>query len=105
MRRFFRDKKLHGQSHKYSPKKALFKNWERDIRTVDLEPCEHTYDSSGYKAVFYLTPEAAEAASFTVGASLLQQRRDQIEKAGYKAPMTSKALFMAGRAQKQPEEA
>lgn len=110
MRRFFRDKQ--------TQKPGLFKNWERDICAVDLEPCADGDDPSGYKAVFYLTPEAAghaarndaQSGTFSIGASLLEQRRNQIEKAGYKAPMTKKALYMAGKFQnrtdqKQPEEA
>ncbi len=71
------------------------KNWENNIRSVVVEPCEQAEDKIGYKAIFYLTFEAAKETgkqSFEIGASFLAQRLYNLKKAGYTAPMTDKAI-------------
>ena len=77
------------------------KNWESDIRKVFVEPCEISGDPLGYRAVFYFSPDASRRKgkeSFAVGASLLAQRKNHLSKAGYKAPMTHKAIALIERA-------
>ena len=71
------------------------KNWESNIRSVVVEPCDLGEDTIGYKAIFFLTFEAAKESgkqSFEVGASFLAQRMHNLKKAGYTAPMTDKAI-------------
>lgn len=71
------------------------KNWENNIRSVVVEACDAGEDTIGYKAIFYLTFEAAKESgkqSFEIGASYLAQRMHNLKKAGYLAPMTSKAI-------------
>jgi len=94
MRRVFGKK-----STELSKSSSGSKSWEENVRDVMLEPCETGDDPLGYRAVFYLTPEARFAAEesleekcFSVGASLLSQREQHIVRAGYKAPMTRKAI-------------
>ncbi len=71
------------------------KNWENNIRSVVVETCDAAEDTIGYKAIFYLTFEAAKETgkqSFEIGASFLAQRLHNLKKAGYTAPMTDKAI-------------
>lgn len=71
------------------------RNWEEDIRTVRIESCASDEDPLGYKAVFYLRRESERAAknrSFVIGASFLAQRAHNLIKAGYKVPMTQRAI-------------
>lgn len=71
------------------------RNWEENILNVVVEPCESEEDPLGYKAVFFLTLEAANKTrrrSFEIGASFLAQRYHNLSKAGYSAPMTIKAI-------------
>lgn len=71
------------------------RNWEENIRSVVVEPCDAKEDPVGYKAVFYLTYEAArktQKKTFEVGASFLAQRQHSLSKAGYKVPMTVQAI-------------
>lgn len=71
------------------------RNWEENIRNVVVEPCHADEDPTGYKAIFYLTLEAAtktKKRSFEIGGSFLAQRHHNLNKAGYKAPMTVKAI-------------
>lgn len=71
------------------------RNWEDNIRSVVIEPCDESEDPVGYKAIFYLTFEAAKKTqrkTFEVGASFLAQRKHSLTKAGYKVPMTAKAI-------------
>ena len=78
--------------------KPLFpKNWESDIQNVRVESCALTEDPLGYKAIFYLARESERAEknkSFIIGASFLAQRAHNLEKAGYQAPMTEKAIVL-----------
>lgn len=77
-------------------KNPLFlRNWETDIGAVKVESCRSEEDPLGFKAVFYFTKESARAEknkSFVVGASFLAQRAHNLQKAGYEAPMTQKAI-------------
>lgn len=60
-----------------------------------IEPCDAGEDALGYKAIFYLTFEAEQKVkkrSFEIGATYLVQRLHNLSKAGYCAPMTSKAI-------------
>ncbi len=71
------------------------RNWEENIRSVVVETCAEDEDPLGYKAIFYLTLEAAantKKKSFEIGASFLAQRYHNLDKAGYKAPMTVQAI-------------
>jgi hypothetical protein len=73
------------------------KNWEADIKHVELEACDTDVDPLGYRAVFMLTPESASAEnrkSFTIGASFLPKREHNLQKAGFSAPMTQKAIAL-----------
>lgn len=85
------------RSSKHLPRNPLSdnKNWEENIRSVVVEPCDAGEDALGYKAIFFLTFEAARKTrqqSFEIGASFLAQRMHNLSKAGYIAPMTSKAI-------------
>lgn len=71
------------------------RNWEENIRSVVIEPCDESEDPIGYKAIFYLSFEAArktQKKTFEIGASFLAQRRHSLCKAGYKVPMTLQAI-------------
>lgn len=75
------------------------RNWEKDIFDVMIQPCSHDEDPLGYKVV-YVTKKRSHALSvvsaerFEIGASLLAQRQINLKKAGYKAPMTARAISM-----------
>jgi hypothetical protein len=87
-RRFFHSRPLNPLSTK---------NWEADIKHVELEPCASDVDPLGYRAVFLLTPESANAEnrkSFAIGASFLPKREQNLTKAGFDAPMTQKAIAL-----------
>ncbi|MGB4106541.1 MAG: hypothetical protein WBK55_01940 [Alphaproteobacteria bacterium] len=72
----------------YSPE-----NWESDIREVTIESCDA--DPLGFMAVFTLSEASAKnGISFKIGASTLAQRARSLSLAGYKAPMTKKAIAM-----------
>lgn len=80
-----------------TPGRPLSKNWEFNIHKVTIENCDQASDPLGLCAVFHLEPAAwtqGQAKSYSVGASLLIQRLSQLEKAGYKAPMTHQAIAM-----------
>ena len=71
------------------------RNWEENIRSVVIEACDEQEDPLGYKAIFYLTFEAARKThkkTFEIGASFLAQRKHNLCKAGYKVPMTLQAI-------------
>lgn len=71
------------------------RNWEENIRSVVVEPCDEAEDPLGYKAIFYLTFEAARKTkkkTFEIGASFLAQRKHSLSKAGYHVPMTLQAI-------------
>jgi len=71
------------------------RNWEENIRSVMIEPCDQSVDPIGYKAVFFLTFEAArktQKKTFEIGASYLVQRCHNLSKAGYVVPMTLQAI-------------
>ena len=58
-----------------NPLKAS-RNWEENIRSVVIEPCDEAEDPLCYKAIFYLTFEAArntQKKTFEIGASFLAQ--------------------------------
>jgi len=81
------------------------RNWEDNISSVVIEPCPKTEDPIGYKAIFYLTFEAArktQKKTFEIGASFLAQRRHSLSKAGYKVPMTILAIEKIESATGQP---
>ena len=76
------------------------KNWESDVEQVCIEPCDVKQDPLGYCAVFYEKKKegvAGFAKSFVIGASFLAQREKSLERAGYQAPMTQKAIGMIER--------
>ena len=78
-------------SHKAS-KPAPQRNWEANIESVRIEACTAEEDPLGFRAVFHLEKQQADeeqGKTFVIGASFLDQRRRNLEKAGYSAPMTS----------------
>ena len=71
------------------------RNWEENISSVVIEQCDRSEDPIGYKAIFYLTFEAArktQKKTFEIGASFLAQRSHNLSKAGYAVPMTLQAI-------------
>ena len=81
------------------------RNWEENISSVVIEPCSPSEDPIGYKAIFYLTFEAARKTkkkTFEIGASFLAQRRHSLCKAGYKVPMTLLAIEKIEKEMGQP---
>ena len=91
MKRLFRRKRK--LRHRF-----ILKNWEEDIADIAGEPCDVKEDPLGYRAIFYLDRDehAAEAkdGTFSIGASLLAKREENLFRAGYRAPMTLKAITM-----------
>lgn len=88
------------------PMSGVFsRSWERNVRDVRIEPCDKNIDPQGYRAVFVLTHEAQDEMQrvFYIGASLLEQRVRQIRQAGYRAPMTERALSMLERNKSKAE--
>jgi hypothetical protein len=80
-----------------TPQRPFSKNWELNIQKVDIQSCAPQEDPLGLCAVFHLEPAAwtqGQEKSYSVGASLLVQRLRQLEKAGYKAPMTAQAIAL-----------
>lgn len=75
----------------------FLKNWEADIAEVKVEPCERHEDPLGYRAVFAMerrNPAGKIRRTFAIGASLLAQRERNLARAGYKVPMTHRAIAM-----------
>jgi hypothetical protein len=73
----------------------FLRDWETDIRAVTVEVCKKDEDPLGYRAIFFFSPDSERAQkkkTFTIGASYLAQRAANLLKAGYKAPMTQKAI-------------
>lgn len=77
------------------------KNWESNINQVSVEPCDPQEDPMGYKAVFFVKEEGKPRAfdrfkteSFAIGASYLARRQHNLQKAGYSAPMTHRAIHL-----------
>jgi hypothetical protein len=71
-------------------------NWESDIREVQLEPDKA--DPSGFSAVFYLSGAKARDVVFRIGASTLATRARSLSAAGFRAPMTRKAMDLLAAA-------
>lgn len=72
-------------------------NWEKDVRSVSLEPCDKREDPMGLRAVFYVgdeTPLTQRVNHYRVGASYLRARLEGIRRAGYEAPMTERAIAL-----------
>lgn len=89
------------QKPKEAQKADSVRNWEADIESVVVEECHEEEDPLGYRAVFYARGEAAlkaAASGYVVGASLLKARLDNLRRAGFEAPMTSKAIRMVEKA-------
>ena len=83
------------QSKDVSNPLSRSRNWEENIRSVMIETCDESEDPLGYKAIFYLSFEAARKTkkkTFEIGASFLAQRKHNLCKAGYKVPMTVQAI-------------
>lgn len=83
------------QTRVKNPLAHTTRDWEANIRSVVVEPCDPGEDPLGYKAIYYLSFEAAgkmRKKSFEIGASFLAQRIHNLTKAGYKAPMTARAI-------------
>lgn len=79
------------------PKNPFFaKNWEQNIKQVSVEACDRKEDPLGYRAIFFTRDTASQHDvrddRFVIGASYLAQREFNLSKAGYKAPMTSRAI-------------
>ncbi len=72
------------------------KNWEEDIGRVCVEPCDEKQDPLGYVAVFFVGSKGGKRLgwekTYSIGASYLARRQHNLNKAGYKAPMTHKAI-------------
>ena len=81
------------------------KNWEKEISHVCVEACDHVEDPLGYRAAFFITDGAqtslevvtAMSPAFTVGASFLVKRQENLSRSGYEAPMTEKAINLIER--------
>ncbi len=75
-------------------------NWEENIKDVALEPCDAKEDPFGYLVVFYNdcgdASDSGEdmSVSYVIGASLLRSRLRKLNRAGFAAPMTQKAIKM-----------
>ena len=69
-------------------------NWEEDISDVEVESCDSSYDPSGFRVKYYKQAPLVSSAGriYYVGASHLGKRLECLRKAGYDAPMTSKAM-------------
>ena len=69
-------------------------NWESDIREVQIELDKD--DPTGFSAVFFLqqASERARAVTFRIGASALANRARSLAQAGFKAPMTCRAIAL-----------
>lgn len=71
------------------------KNWEANIDQVSVEPCDEQEDPLGYRAIFFVNEGIKRAGwdkTFVIGASYLAQREHNLSRAGYKAPMTHRAI-------------
>lgn len=87
------------------------RNWEANIHYVSIKRCSLEEDPLGYKALFHSDVSAGHKADqsassidnqagqqafhediFEVGASFLSQRELNLQRAGFEAPMTSKAI-------------
>lgn len=70
------------------------RNWESGVAGVAVEPCAEDEDPLGWRAVFFLSEVAGQdnSRSFTIGASLLAQREHNLTRAGYRVPMTQRAI-------------
>ena len=71
------------------------KNWEEDVSQVAIEPCDPLEDPSGYMAVFSVgggKNRSGGCESYSIGASYLLRRRHNLNRAGYRAPMTHRAI-------------
>ncbi len=66
-------------------------NWEETIVEIALEPCDAKADPLGYHVIFY---GKDMKVAYTIGASLLRNRLRKLNKAGFAAPMTEKAINM-----------
>ena len=73
-------------------------NWEKNVKKVKLEPCDADYDPLCMRVVFYKDSDREQEEKrvnrYVVGASYLRERLNGIRRAGYKAPMTEKAISM-----------
>ena len=72
-------------------------NWEYDISSITLEPCESVEDPLGYRVLFHKDEDAGAKDTYSIGASHLDSRLNKLERAGFYAPMTQKAIDMLGR--------
>ena len=73
------------------------RNWETNIEYVSVKACDKSEDPLGFKAVFHLEKNdesQLQAHTFEVGASFLAQRELNLKNAGFKAPMTGKAITL-----------
>ncbi|MCC7305908.1 MAG: hypothetical protein IT558_06600 [Alphaproteobacteria bacterium] len=66
------------------------RNWESHIQNIQIEPCHTDEDPLGYRVAFY----ADGAKAFVIGASFLLQRVRKLTRAGYRAPMTQRAIAL-----------
>lgn len=87
------------RKHPYKLLKNPFfsKNWEQDIAQVSVEPCDQKEDPLGYRAIFFMSDAMKRkepTETFVIGASYLAQRELNLSKAGYKAPMTHRAISL-----------
>lgn len=83
------------RSHMLLKNPFFSKNWEQDIKQVSVEPCDQKEDPLGYRAIFFVRDtlkQQKQAETFVIGASYLAQREHNLSKAGYKAPMTHRAI-------------
>jgi len=68
-------------------------NWEQDVCDVALESCSADEDPLGVRVHFFTQDSKAHLKpSYSVGGSMLEKRLHCLRKAGYDAPMTSRAL-------------
>ncbi len=76
---------------------SLPKNWEEEIINVLIEPCDLNEDPLGFRAIFEIDAEKArldKQKQFIIGASFLAKRVMNLQKIGYNAPMTQRAIAL-----------
>lgn len=74
-----------------------FSNWEDDVSGIVLESCAADEDPSGYRVVYHKYPLKAnvpDSNQYSIGGSYLKNRLEKLNRAGFDAPMTKKAINM-----------
>ncbi len=78
---------------KKRPLSAL--NWEEDIKAISIHKCRIEDDPMGFRVTFVRSGEENRRNrenQYSIGASYLKNRLKKLNKAGFNAPMTQKAI-------------